>query len=808
MRSAGRRSSENSSKDDQSNESTQRRQSAYGGPAEQATAEGEFEDTAMRFRLQEKFGNQGVRHLVRSNDVQPRLKVSDPHDRSEREAERVARTVTGPKQFLTDTSLAGSGDIEIRRMCTPCRSRLLDGEPLDCPECEHIVQRHARGDADEMRQPSEFKTGLRGARGTGRRLPTRLQEDLESKFGHDFEDVRIHDGADAARLNEEIHAEAFTHGRDIYFSEGAYRPQTKAGRQLLAHELTHVVQQRAVPASSANPVQRQFLPLDLGRNVIGRVWLGLSDTRKAQFADQGLRLAITALERFPGQSLLGAVWPLFREGMLGFLSRVRDRGEETKIAAIDAIARIVANESLDYAIGLATGIVKGFFIDGLLGIFLLIRDLIRGISNIGRFIDWVGDLVGQFPDAIQRMADELKAMGWTLYTNIEPAIDEAKSLFLDPGRVFEFASFVAEQSMELASAAGERIADALLDFFSQPDAERATGVTMGRVLGFVLFEVVFAVLTAGSGLILTSLKAAGRMFARLAARITGSILASFRAIVAHIDVLTSSMRGMGEFLGSGVLRTVFDYFQNFLQRLRGFSQQILRHCHESRLTCEFPWGDAPRPVPTGTSLGARQAREQGWPATPDGYHWVGREGGTPYVRRDPNHDGPPMSFDRQAGEFVRGSRGRPNTRPPLDQGRRLAPLPDRRFRRWSESLRGSAQQEQQRIMNLARSEPSQAGLEYQGLIARDLYAVDAQELMSRPGRRPDIGVHEVTIQGRNGRFGSEKLNQFWFDLVDRREILLTVPRLSDKAAEQLRIIGAQAEQELGETVMVFVRETM
>ncbi|MBK8211895.1 MAG: DUF4157 domain-containing protein [Rhodospirillales bacterium] len=68
---------------------------------------------------------------------------------------------------------------------------------------------------------------------------------MEASFGQDFADVRIHTDSTAARAASALHTQAFTAGRHIYFGEGRYQPHTREGRRLLAHELTHVVQQRA-----------------------------------------------------------------------------------------------------------------------------------------------------------------------------------------------------------------------------------------------------------------------------------------------------------------------------------------------------------------------------------------------------------------------------------------------------------------------------------------------------------------------------------------------------------------------------------
>src|SRR5262245_37403395 len=79
----------------------------------------------------------------------------------------------------------------------------------------------------------------------GEPLPAEVRRDLESRFGHSFLDIRIHAGADAAASARSLGAHAYTTGTDVVFGAGRYAPSTSAGRALLAHELTHAVQQAA-----------------------------------------------------------------------------------------------------------------------------------------------------------------------------------------------------------------------------------------------------------------------------------------------------------------------------------------------------------------------------------------------------------------------------------------------------------------------------------------------------------------------------------------------------------------------------------
>jgi hypothetical protein len=105
----------------------------------------------------------------------------------------------------------------------------------------------------------------------GTPLEPSLRADMERRFGHDFGAVRIHRGAEADRSARDVNALAYTVGRNIVFGDGQYSPTSHAGRRLLAHELTHVVQQGATAGRpSALRVQRDQVkrePLDLPQRI-------------------------------------------------------------------------------------------------------------------------------------------------------------------------------------------------------------------------------------------------------------------------------------------------------------------------------------------------------------------------------------------------------------------------------------------------------------------------------------------------------------------------------------------------------------
>lgn len=84
------------------------------------------------------------------------------------------------------------------------------------------------------------------ARGGGSGLPGGVRSNMESAFGTSLADVRLHTGSESDSLNQAVTAKAFTTGNDIFVRGDAYRPNSPDGDRLLAHELTHVVQQRSM----------------------------------------------------------------------------------------------------------------------------------------------------------------------------------------------------------------------------------------------------------------------------------------------------------------------------------------------------------------------------------------------------------------------------------------------------------------------------------------------------------------------------------------------------------------------------------
>ncbi|OPY51768.1 MAG: hypothetical protein A4E48_01412 [Methanosaeta sp. PtaU1.Bin060] len=221
--------------------------------------------------LQRTRGNSFVQRLA----IQAKLTVGPAGDKYEQEADHVADQVMrmtetpNPVQRQEDEEeiqtkpLAASITPLVQRFTSFITSPLQRQGEEEEIQTKPLVQR--QGDVEEIPPKSalsggsfdvgsSFESRLSSTRGSGSPLPDAIRRQMERGFGADFRGVRVHKGSAAAQLNRAVSAQAFTHGHDIYLGEGRYDPSSGASKRLLAHELTHVVQQEGsmLPESKAH----------------------------------------------------------------------------------------------------------------------------------------------------------------------------------------------------------------------------------------------------------------------------------------------------------------------------------------------------------------------------------------------------------------------------------------------------------------------------------------------------------------------------------------------------------------------------
>lgn len=166
--------------------------------------------------------------------LQAKLRISSPHDQYEQEAERIA-----------NQTMQGATVKQVDRP-TP----YYDDNDLSTYE----VTEGANVGTNNSHAASSFESLLNSKQGSGHLLPGKVRNVMESQFGYDFSNVRLHSDTDAAQMNRQIRSKAFTHQHNIFFAEGEYNPDSYAGRHLLAHELVHVVQQQETRTRSSSGI--------------------------------------------------------------------------------------------------------------------------------------------------------------------------------------------------------------------------------------------------------------------------------------------------------------------------------------------------------------------------------------------------------------------------------------------------------------------------------------------------------------------------------------------------------------------------
>ena len=145
-------------------------------------------------------------------------------------------------------------------------------------------------------QTSQLRPGLESSihalRGSGHPLPESARSYFEPRFGADFSSVRVHSNSAAAETAQQINAQAFTRGRDIVFGTGRYQPQTPDGQRLLAHELTHVVQQ-----GSATPSRKACISMSGGDQSGVMLFRRATDEKQSQEKQEVRRTEYTIAKK-------------------------------------------------------------------------------------------------------------------------------------------------------------------------------------------------------------------------------------------------------------------------------------------------------------------------------------------------------------------------------------------------------------------------------------------------------------------------------------------------------------------------------
>jgi Domain of unknown function (DUF4157) len=244
--------------------------------------------------------------------IQPKLTIGQVNDPYEQEADQMAAQVVArlhappvqrssepeEEEELQMKPVANSiqrepeeeEELQMKPVANSIQRELEEEEELQMKPVANSIQRELEEEEELQMKPlqrrldpggmvasADLESSINRSRGGGQGLSDSIRQPMEQAFGANFSNVRIHTDSQSDQLNRSINAQAFTTKNDIYFSNGKYNPGSKSGQELLAHELTHVVQQggSTVQRTPQKPLSRLTTSRSVGNNAIQRVIRGI-----------------------------------------------------------------------------------------------------------------------------------------------------------------------------------------------------------------------------------------------------------------------------------------------------------------------------------------------------------------------------------------------------------------------------------------------------------------------------------------------------------------------------------------------------
>mgnify|MGYP000632397346 CR=1 FL=1 len=173
--------------------------------------------------------------------IQKKLAIGSSNDAYEVEADRVADQVVGMSEGQINTS-PKTGAL-VQRKCAACsQEEEIQKKPI-ADSITPLVQKAGMKSSGGGMASTSLTQQINSSMGGGHNMDSSTKGFMESRFGSNFSDVKIHTGSQAVQMSRDLNAQAFAVGNDVYFNEGKYNPSSTTGKHLLAHELTHTLQQ-------------------------------------------------------------------------------------------------------------------------------------------------------------------------------------------------------------------------------------------------------------------------------------------------------------------------------------------------------------------------------------------------------------------------------------------------------------------------------------------------------------------------------------------------------------------------------------
>jgi len=251
------------------------------------------EQVAPELKVMHHFGRMPVSGNGTGALVQPKLTINQPGDEYEQEADRMAEKVVSMQENTQAVKPALNRPKPIIQRENEGEDNIEEDDEEEETDTDELLMRKAEF-ADGFIAASALDSQLSSSRGRGNPLPEAIRSEMEHAFDVDFSRVRVHIDAQAAEMSRDIQARAFTHGRDIYFNHEQYNPSSENGKRLLAHELTHVVQQVKGLNKSNDQLEQEAERAEKGQIPKIRT-SGLPTTKLQLSPDRATRLLIVLI---------------------------------------------------------------------------------------------------------------------------------------------------------------------------------------------------------------------------------------------------------------------------------------------------------------------------------------------------------------------------------------------------------------------------------------------------------------------------------------------------------------------------------
>ena len=461
--------------------------------------------------LQRSLGNRAVNRLLNgADDGSPppgrnELSIAARSDPAEREAEGVAARVSGGRDA---------------------------GQP--------VIRRASAGSADARRAaPPSVERAITGS---GRPLTPSVRTTMEQHFGRDFSHVRVHTDADAHESAKDIRAHAYTAGNHIVFGNGRFAPETPTGRRLLAHELTHVVQQ----SGSRGVVARESQD-----DADAHVSLGVIDNSYVGEA---------------GEAVLGhSQWLVLREFLRGLWAGLQSVPPDQLKRIDDKMKDFGYVNAAKYVGGYALGIIAGVW-TSIKGLVEAIITLITLPYEIGKFIaETVPDVAARYGPRIARLLTEEGGLSKRIDTAVTNFIKEPRKSLR---QISGFLDAIGTLALSKVRALGRGAAGKVLAYFEEKWFDY--GFDTGKVVGQILFEVILLVASdAIANIVKEALSVVARLSARVAAGAVQLVKSAGRIIAGAIEWVSSVGRK-----AAGELGEMFEGVRKFLSEMRALLTEL------------------------------------------------------------------------------------------------------------------------------------------------------------------------------------------------------------------------------------------